>query len=77
MNIETKFNIGDEVWIMKDNKPFSFKINQISVNITTNQNYHNPLDIQIKYSKEHVIDWIYEGKCFATKEELKQAIFGE
>jgi hypothetical protein len=31
MKIETKYDIGQEVWVMKDNSPQKFKVNGISV----------------------------------------------
>ena len=31
MTIETKFNIGDEVWLMKDNKPQKRIVNTIDI----------------------------------------------
>lgn len=31
MTIETKYNIGDEVWVMNDGKPTSKKIVRIDV----------------------------------------------
>ena len=31
MKIETKYDIGQEVWVMKDNRPQKFKVNGISV----------------------------------------------
>ena len=31
MKIETKYDIGDEVWVMKDNRPQKFIVNGLNV----------------------------------------------
>ena len=31
MKIETKYDIGQEVWVMKDNRPQKFKVQGLSV----------------------------------------------
>ena len=33
MEIRTKYNVGDEVWIMRDNKPEKIRIDGIEVEV--------------------------------------------
>lgn len=77
MEVKTKYEIGDEVWTMLNNRPHCFRIvaievfcfpNRISVRIVENTNVcctrNNP---------QHL--YFAEEKCFPTKEELKNHLF--
>lgn len=73
MKIETKFSIGDTVWFMKDNKPRSFTVNSINVNIydtPTGCNYGVERIKSVRYSDFGEHQTQFESDCFATKEEL-------
>lgn len=67
MKIETKFSIGDSVWVMKENKPYEFFVTQIAIHSWTipmggcNTAVHYIDSRHDKYS---------ESACYASKEEL-------
>ena len=77
MEIKTKFNIGDKVWTLHENKIVKFTINQIEANVYDDE-------ILIKYgSKERIkqtVSWSIfqqelsiskkESELFSAKEEL-------
>ena len=65
MTIETKYNIGDEVWLMYRNKVFSGRI----VGIVLQSN-------RISYKIVSIIKgmWFSESKLFLTKEELLKSL---
>ena len=77
MKFETKFNVGDRVWFMKDNHPVEVIISSINVFfVGTNQDH-------IKYSAENIADsksWLdhqnlFEGKIFGSKKKLFISLF--
>ena len=79
MKFETKFNIGDHVWYMKDNKPIEVVISSIDIfEVGTNQNH-------IKYTARntiHSVSWLdhqhlFEASLFRTKEGLLQSLFSD
>ena len=65
MTIETKYNIGDEVWFMYRNKIFSGRI--VGIFIKSNG---------ISYKIVSIIKgmWFSESKLFPTKEELLKSL---
>lgn len=72
--IHFKFVPEQMVWIMYNNKPIEAKINAIAITIE-----HHSLPAKIEYTLEMpgaTGTKICEDKIFATKEELKQSIFG-
>ena len=87
----TKFSIGQEVWFMHNNQPTCMPICGIAVdgrptkyNHTNGDNYGDILEWaqpSIKYffwdCDEQMNGFQWESKVFATKEELKKAVFGE
>lgn len=73
MTIETKFNLNEEVWIMKDNKPYSFNIwdIQITTGLIPTDYYGTKITSSIKYrGYGGSAPWFYEHQLFSTKEEL-------
>lgn len=77
MTIETKYNIGDEVWFMEDNKAYSRVIAAIKVT-----HYGEKLTV-LKYgyylhpeSSDERLYWLdqHESKLFPTKEELFKSL---
>lgn len=72
MDIKTKFQLNQDVWMMKDNKPYSFKIFDIiaHVNMRDVGNYCSVIDTTIKYIGYSGHPEVYEDNCFASKEEL-------
>ncbi len=61
--IITKFNIGDVVWLMENNKPISAKVNSIVINIVSRGSVHSV--IYLVRDKR-----MTESYMYASKEEL-------
>lgn len=77
MTIETKYNIGDEVWVIFEHKAKCATINSIRVyndSYITNE-YGETVDsvIRILYCFPHGI-WVDEENIFHTKEELLKSL---
>lgn len=72
MIIETKFNVGDEVWYMKDNKPFKDEITIIvtQTNYPIFWDYKLDIRTEIMYSLKIEGKLYNENQLFKTKEEL-------
>lgn len=75
MNINTKFNLGNIVWIMKDNKCHSFIIDKIIVTLekipTSNIGYGYNGSRHVKYHLYECGENLFnENELHATKEEL-------
>lgn len=60
MEIKTKFNLGDTVWIIRGSKATKITIEAIAVN--KNGIFYSDCPL--------VVDIRPESQCFATKEEL-------
>ena len=71
MTIETKFNIGDEVWFMKENKPTKKVVDFIEIIAasTTSKSF-----IQYGLKMEVVVERVTEKYLFSTKEELLKSL---
>ena len=68
MTIETKFNIGDEVWFIYKDRCQHSKVESIRVY------KHNSISkIEINYHLNG-IDWLPEERLFSTKEELLKSL---
>lgn len=66
MTIETKFDIGDEVWAMHCNSPFKYKIDKVII-------IRDYREISIQY---RVVGhkYFFEYDLFHTKEELLKSL---
>lgn len=71
MTIETKYNIDDEVWLMKENKPTTRVISFIEVIAasTTSKSF-----IRYGLKTEGVVERVVESLLFPTKEELLKSL---
>jgi hypothetical protein len=79
MKIETKFNIGDEFWTMKDDKPRQLYVEDIRTYCKYEDLERNKIGITIYYNAR-----IYNGstsyvcftedKVFSSKEELLKSL---
>lgn len=77
MKFETKFNVNDRAWYMKDNKPTEVIISAIYVFFVNTNQYH------IKYNAKnvlHSVSWLdhtnlMENVLFKSKTELMSALF--
>lgn len=67
MKIETKYSIGDKVWVMNYNEPTEFVVCDIEIFI------HTEVPQGIWYSDEDGIGWL-EEQVYSTKEELLKEI---
>ena len=68
MTIETKYNIGDEVWFMFDGKPLNGKIARISEHTIK-------VEVRFKDGKDYLFSREIKGfKHFPTKEELLKSL---
>lgn len=77
MKFETKFNIGEHAWYMKDNKPTEVVISAIEIFfVNTNQD-------RIKYNAKnvmHSVSWLdhtnlMESLLFKSKNDLMKSLF--
>ena len=77
MKFETKFNIDDHAWYMKDNKPVEVFISSIEIfYVNTNQD-------RIKYNAKNTtnsVSWLdhtnlFEAMLFKSKKELLNSLF--
>lgn len=71
MNIETKYDIGQEVWCLLDHSLAEGKISKISIDVDDNGEY-----IAVSYFVKSVMvnGWICEKYIFPTKEELLKSL---
>lgn len=72
MKIETKYNIGDVVWLMKENKPTTQVVSFIEIIVasTTSECF-----IQYGFKTGGVIaERVVENHLFSTKEELLKSL---
>ena len=71
MTIETKYNIGDEVWMMKENKPTTRIVSfvEIIAASTISKSF-----IRYGLKTEGVVERVVESLLFPTKEELLKSL---
>lgn len=78
MTIETKYNIGDEVWVKCSGQPMSAKVIGRCVNQESLTIKGDPKIYQIeKYAlltEEGIFEGIYPTSIFPTKEELLKSL---
>lgn len=65
MTISTKYNIGETVWFMHDNKCVSKKIVNIRIDVD---------DLCIIYVFNENGMWLSEKRLYSTKEELLKSL---
>lgn len=75
MRIETRFDIGDEVWFMYQNKCVRSKIISIKIDLSPDIyiQYIFQLDGDVIFQSNEDI-WLSEKFVFATKTELKDSL---
>lgn len=77
MIIETKYNIGDEVWAIIENEVQKLRIQECKV-FTARATRSDDGKFQvIEYRIVYYFgdgEWASESKCFATKEELLKSL---
>ena len=70
MTIETKYNIGDEVWFMNEGEPTSERIVTIDIEQYERKQF-------VEYTavlSDVILTSFYEQEVFPTKEELLKSL---
>ena len=77
MTIETKYNIGNEVWVIAENKVQKLRIQECKVSTAratrSDDGKFKVIEYRIVYYFEDG-EWASESKCFPTKEELLKSL---
>lgn len=73
MTIKTKFNVGDEVWLMENNKPKNYEVFDIEVKVFTNH-FNVVLTRESYCLAKNSRHWELADALFATKEELLRSL---
>jgi hypothetical protein len=77
MTIETKYNIGDEVWVIVENEVQRLRIKEVTASAHTvtrsEDGKFEVLKFRIVY---HFVngEQVPESRCFPTKEELLKSL---
>lgn len=71
MKIDTKYNVGDEVWIVSKGKAVKDVVDMIHIHIGRDEN----IGYSFKSKRElGLFETIEEGSIFHTKEELIKSL---
>ena len=76
MEVKTKYNIGDEVWTMLNNRPHCFRIAGIEVfqnSLRTFVRNVEHTNTGTRNNPQHL--YFLDSNCFPTKEELIKNLF--
>ena len=74
MTIETKFNIGDVVWLMKENKPTTRVVSFIEIiAASTTSECFIQYGLKVEGVKG-IVERVVENHLFSTKEELLKSL---
>lgn len=77
MTIETKYNIGDEVWVIAENEVQRLIIDGIRVegcSLKVEDSVRSFFSRLTIYYYFDGVDYVAEHKCFPTKEELIKSL---
>ena len=77
MTIETKYNIGDEVWAIVENRAQCLRIESIAVSTLGETFDESGRLISYRIKIEYYLGdgyWVNDGYCFPTKEELLKSL---
>jgi hypothetical protein len=69
MTIETKYNIGDEVWFIEENEPKSDVILGIEINVYKGRQF-----IEYLFANDSYPYGLNESELFPTKGELLKSL---
>lgn len=74
MTIETKYNIGDEVWLMYENRAVAAQV--ISMKVTVEELMFGTIikNIYYRIKNQHFDREISEHRIYASKEELLKSL---
>lgn len=75
MKIETKFNIGDKVWLMWGNKAIQREIRSLYIQIDSEEQYE-AYNLSVQEEDDNVLnDCLFElDEIFRTKQELLDSL---
>ena len=77
MTIETKYNIGDEVWCIVENRAKCLRIEGVAISSLAEtfdeSGKLTSYRIRIKYYLGDG-EWVDDANCFPTKEELLKSL---
>lgn len=74
MTIETKYDIGDEVWLMYENKAITAQVIEMNVEIRVNIMSDVSANCYCKIKSPHFTREIHDSHIFPTKEELLKSL---
>ena len=73
MTIETKFNIGDEVWFKRQSDYFKGRISAIHTSLRTGETIHTT-EYNVVWGNDFYHDYIIERNLFRTEQELLDSL---
>lgn len=73
MNLKTKFNVGDSVWFIYNNKVENKEIYSIDINVNSKNTVIN-YDISLFPEKPHATTKKPENTVYKTKQELLDSL---
>ena len=77
MTIETKYNIGDEVWAIVENRAQCLRIKGVAVSTLAETFDESGKLISYRIRIKHYFgdgEWANDVDCFPTKEELLKSL---
>lgn len=74
MRIETKFNIGDEVWLMWENMAVSAVVKEMHIEVSEKKWCVVRAECYCKITNPHFTREKHESLLFPTKEELLKSL---
>lgn len=74
MTIETKYNIGDEVWVMYENKAITAQVIEMDVEIRDVFRGGVSAECFCRIETPHFTRQTHESRLFPTKEELLKSL---
>ena len=71
MEVNFKFDIGEQVWIMENNRPARFEVKNVKVEIESPVKDHKVTYLLMNQGVQREVD---EKMVFKTKEELVESL---
>ena len=71
MEVNFKFDIGEQVWIMENNRPARFEVKNVKVEIESLVEDHKVTYLLMNQGVQREVD---EKMVFKTKEELVESL---
>lgn len=75
IEINTKLNVGDEIWYMKENKPVCYTVNSIKIEFMDFDRDHLTPRLNVKYKTHPCLHEVPEYFAFKTKGDLMNSVF--